>query len=75
MGLFNDGSMNEFWSRDHAEPVACSATSCMYNTAYQCVSPTLAEIGPDGRCIHFKMRPIKGKQRPQHSVIYKHEGD
>ena len=46
-------------SRDF-KSVYCNATNCwLYDNNGGCISPSLARIGSDGRCVSYKLKEYK----------------
>lgn len=51
-------------SRDYGIPnYPCKATSCLFNMMATCVIPSKCEIGEDGRCKGYELRPEKKEER------------
>ena len=52
MGLMDHGDRYPQLSRDWQD-MDCKAKACRFNKLGKCITPSIAEIGDDGRCTGF----------------------
>lgn len=53
----NPGGHHDWVSRDYAD-IDCYATGCLFNRNKKCGAPSLCEIGDDGKCEGFTVKPL-----------------